>query len=155
MESAQPQTLSLAPAAGAGMGKLLADLLLADPEFIPLMRQTAIDCLHAMAPRRWDKESGDWIADPDMRTRAQMFFGLMAHMEGEPVKRIIHQHLGADGKLDLRGALQDSPELAAAVAAELEKAKWRTSGHQASKRPRKAEPVVEGEAGPAGAADKF
>ncbi len=44
--------------------------------------------------------------------------------------------LGADGKLDLRGALQDSPELAAAVAAELEKATWRKSG-----RTKKAVPV--------------
>lgn len=118
------------------MGKMLADLLLADPEFVPLMRQTAIDCLHAMAPRRWDKESGDWIADPDMRTRAQMFFGLMAHMEGEPVKRIIHQHLGT-GKLDVGGALTDSPELAAAVERELQKARWRTDGQQAHKRPRR------------------
>jgi hypothetical protein len=84
-----------------------------------------------------------------------MFFGLLAHMEGEPVKRIIHQHLGADGKLDIRGALQDSPELASAVAAELEKARWRHSGRQDHKRPKKAQPVVEGEAGEAKPADKF
>lgn len=140
----ESQAITLAPAAGSGLGKLLADSLLADPEFVPLMRKTALECLQAMAPRRWDKESGGWVADPDMRTRAQMFFGLLAHMEGEPVKRIIHQHLGGTGKLDLRGALQDSPELAAAVAAELEKAQWRKSG-----RTRKADPVVEGEAGPA------
>src|SRR6478609_8026655 len=102
METAQTV---LAPAAGSGIGKMLADSLLTDPEFIPLMRKTAVECLHAMAPRRWDKESGGWVADPDMRTRAQMFFGLLAHMEGEPVKRIIHQHLAAGGKLDLREAL--------------------------------------------------
>ncbi len=149
--TAENPTLTLAPAAGAGLGKLLADSLLSDPEFVPLMRKTAIECLHAMAPRRWDKESGGWVADPDMKTRAQMFFGLIAHMEGEPVKRIIHQHLGADGKLDLRGALQDSPELAAAVAAELEKAQWRKSGRNA----KKAAPVIEGEEGPAKPADKF
>lgn len=124
------------------MGKMLADLLLADPEFVPLMRQTALDCLHAMAPRRWDKETNDWIADPDMRTRAQMFFGLMAHMEGEPVKRIIHQHLGTGGKLDVGAALGDSPELAAAVERELQKARWKNSGHQAHKRPKKVAAVA-------------
>ncbi len=75
----------------------------------------------------------------------------MAHMEGEPVKRIIHQHLGADGKLDLRGALQDSPELAAAVAAELEKATWRKSG-----RTKKAQPVEKaGELEETGPAKEF
>ncbi len=130
-------TVTLAPAAGSGMGKMLADTLLSDPEFIPLMRQTALDCLHAMTPRRWDKEQG-WVSDPDYRIRAQMFFGLMAHMEGEPVKRIIHQHLGAGGKLDVGGALQDSPELAAAVERELQKARWKHSGNQEHKRPKKA-----------------
>lgn len=131
---------------------MLADQLLSDPEFIPLMRQTAIDCLHAMAPRRWDKESGGWVSDPDMRTRAQMFFGLMAHMEGEPVKRIIHQHLGNGGKLDVGAVLGDSPELTAAVERELQKAKWRHSGHQAHKKPKKVEPAGEadGEAMPVG-----
>ncbi len=133
--------VTLAPMAGAGIGKQLADALLSDPGFLPLMRQTAIDCLNAMSPRRWDKEQG-WISDPDYRIRAQMFFGLMAHMEGEPVKRIIHQHLGDGGKLDVGGALADSPELAAAVARELQKSKWKHSGRQAYKKPAK---VVDGE----------
>ncbi len=136
------QTVALAPAAGAGVGKMLADLLLSDPDFVPLMRRTAIDCLNAMSPRRWDKEQG-WISDPDYRIRAQMFFGLMAHMEGEPVKRIIHQHLGEGGKLDVGGALADSPELAAAVERELQKSKWKHSGRQSYKKPAK---VVDGEA---------
>jgi hypothetical protein len=133
--------VTLAPAAGAGIGKLLADSLLTDPEFVPLMRKTAIDALGAMSPRRWDKDTGKWIADPDMRTRAQMFFGLLAHMEGEPVKRIIHQHLGAGGQLDIMGALRESPALLAAAEREIEKAKWRTSGKQANKVPKKAEPA--------------
>lgn len=136
------QTVALAPAAGAGVGKMLADLLLSDPDFVPLMRRTAIDCLNAMSPRRWDKEQG-WISDPDYRIRAQMFFGLMAHMEGEPVKRIIHQHLGQDGKLDVAGALRDSPELAAAVRREVDKVEWRTSGRQPHKRPTKQVEAME------------
>lgn len=133
METAQ-ETVTLAPAAGAGVGKLLADSLLTDPEFIPLMRKTAIECLNAMAPRRWDKETGSWVSDPDCRVRAQMFFGLLAHMEGEPVKRIIHQHLGAGGQVDIMGALRDSPALLAAAEREIEKAKFRD-------RHKKAKPV--------------
>lgn len=136
------QTITLAPAAGAGIGKKIADRLLSESDFIEEMARTARDGLRAMAPRRWDKESQDWVQDPDMRTRAQMFFGLLAHMEGEPVKRIIHQHLGEGGKLDVGGALADSPELAAAVERELQKSKWKHSGRQAYKKPAK---VVEGE----------
>lgn len=139
----QEAQITLAPAAGAGIGKMLADGLLAREDFAQLMQQTAIDCLHAMAPRRWDKESGGWVVDPDMRTRAQMFFGLLAHMEGEPVKRIIHQHLGAGGAVDILAALRESPALLAATEEALQKAKWRTSGQQAHKRPKQAETVPE------------
>lgn len=65
----------------------------------------------------------------------------MAHMEGEPVKRIIHQHLGGAGAPDLLGALQESPALRDAARALLEKADWKHSGNKASKRP-KAAPEV-------------
>jgi hypothetical protein len=79
-----------------------------------------------------------WLVEPDMRTQSAMFFGLLAHMEGEPIKRIIHQHLGGEGGVvDPLAALKDSPALQAAVERTLEKAKWRTSGHQAHKRPAK------------------
>lgn len=131
------QTASLSPAAGSGIGKMLADSLLAHPGFIDLMQQTALDCLHAMAPRRYDKDTGKWIADPDFRIRSQMFFGLLAHMEGEPIKRIIHQHLGGNGSVDPLGALQESPALREAAKAMLEKAEWKTSGKQAHKVPKK------------------
>jgi hypothetical protein len=133
------ENLTLAPAAGAGIGKKIADRLLSESDFVEEMAQTARLGLRAMSPRRWDKDSGGWVADPDMRTRAQMFFGLLAHMEGEPVKRIIHQHLGAGGQLDIMGALRESPALLAAAEREIEKAKWRTSGKQANKVPKKAE----------------
>jgi hypothetical protein len=116
---------------------MLADELLKDPEFVPLMRSVALGCLRAVT-HRFIMERKETIEVPDFKIQAQMFFGLMAHMEGEPVKRIIHQHLGAGGKLDLGSALQESPELAQAVEKELQKAKWRTSGHQAHKRPAKA-----------------
>jgi len=119
-------TLTLAPAMGAGIGKLLAEKLLADPEFIPLMTSAAIEGLRAMSPRRWDKETSSWECDPDYRTRSQMFFGLLAQMEGEPIKRIIHQHLGgAVTKTDLVEALQESPALTDAVERTLANAKHR------------------------------
>jgi hypothetical protein len=121
---------TLAPMAGAGIGKLLADGLLGDPGFVALMRTTALDCLNAMAPARWDKAGNDgkgaWVRDPDMRIRAQMFFGLLAHMEGEPVKRIIHQHLGGAGTVDPLAALQESPELREAARRLMEKAEFKT-----------------------------
>lgn len=128
MENTQ---ILLAPGAGTGLGKMLADALLGDPEFLPLMQKTAVECLKATAPMRWDKAAnegkGGWIRDPDFRVRAQMFFGLLAHMEGEPIKRIVHQHLGGSGdKISLLDALHDSPALAEALEKELTKAKFRT-----------------------------
>lgn len=132
-----PGQISLAPAAGAGIGKLLADSLLADPEFVPLMRKTAVECLAAMAPRRWDRDTESWIADPDFRVRAQMFFGLLAHMEGEPVKRIIHVGQGYGLPLDPLASLRESPAMQDELRRLLAKADFRTSGRQAHKRPAK------------------
>lgn len=137
------EQLTLAPAAGSGIGKLIFDALLARPDFIPSMVEAAMGGLKATTSF-YNPATREVIEKVDFKTRMQAWLALTAHAEGEPVKRIIHQHLTADGKLDLRGALQDSPELAAAVAAELEKAQWRKSG-----RTKKAQPVVDGEAGPA------
>lgn len=133
------ETLTLAPAAGAGIGKKIADALLAKPDFVDDMVAALSNGLKAT--RSFYVKDEGLQREPDFKVQLQAAGLIMAHMEGEPVKRIIHQHLGADGKLDLRGALQDSPELAAAVQSELEKAKWRTSGHQNHKRPKKAEPA--------------
>ncbi len=137
--------LTLAPAAGAGIGKMLADILLADAEFVPLMCKVARECLKAHT-HRWIAEEKRTVEVPDYKIQAQMFFGLLAHMEGEPIKRVIHQHLGAAG-IDPTAALQESPALLAAVEREVQKAKWRHSGTQAHKRPQKkveaSETVVE------------
>lgn len=121
----------LAPAAGSGIGKALADALITDKEFQPLMLAAAKGGLVATR-KMWAKTgpngSGELHEEPDWRTRMQTFFGLLAHMEGEPVKRIIHQHQGAAGGIDLKATLRESPELAALLAGELEKANWRKSG---------------------------
>ncbi len=82
-----------------------------------------------------------------MRIRVQTLALLLAHMEGEPVKRIIHQHLGGEGKIDVGGALANSPELARAVERELQKANWKHSGRQAHKRPAKQVEAMEVEGG--------
>jgi hypothetical protein len=142
-DSDQQQTVTLAPAAGAGIGKMLADALLASPGFLELMQQTAIDGLNAMTGSRWDKTAGEFVRDPDYRTRAQMFFGLLAHMEGEPVKRIIHQHLGNGAGFDPLAALQGSPALREAARQLLAKSEWRQSGRNA-KQAESAEPVDAG-----------
>jgi len=147
MENTQ---ITLAPQAGAGLGKILFDRLLAESDFIDLMVQAARDGLKAMSPRRWDKESQTWIADPDAKTRVQTLFGLIAQAEGDPVKRVIHQHLAQAGA-DPLTALQESPELREAARKMLANAEWKHSGTQAHKRPKKVE-AVEAEAKPA---DKF
>jgi len=144
------EILTLAPASGAGVGKILADRLLANPDFIPALEAAMMGGLKATRSF-WAKDEGLQI-EPDFRVQVQTAALLLAHMEGEPVKRIIHQHLGTGGKLDVGGALQDSPELAAAVEKELQKARWKHSGHQAHKKPRKVEPAgdSDGEAMPVG-----
>lgn len=124
--------IELAPAAGAGVGKMLAESLLQRPDFLPAMEAAAMAGLRATV-RRWDKDTDDWIVDPDCKTQATWFFGLVAHMEGEPIKRIIHQHIGPGRGIDPADALRESPELAAAVARELEKAQWRKGGGERSK----------------------
>ncbi len=140
--------ITLAPGAGQGIGKLLFDALIADAGFLRDLAEAARGGLRAETPPRWDKGAnggeGGWTSAPDYRVRVQTLFGLLAQAEGDPIKRVIHQRLGGDGAgIDPLGALRDSPALQAAVERTLEKAKWRTSGNQAGKRPKKAEPVLE------------
>ncbi len=137
--------LLLAPAAGAGIGKKLAEELTNDPEFLSLLVAAAKDGLRATRSFWVGKNGGGHLeVEADFRVRIQALALLLAHMEGEPIKRIIHQHLGGTGPLDPLAALQDSPELREAARKMLEKAEWKTSGRQAHKRPEKivqAEPA--------------
>ncbi len=118
------QALTLAPAAGSGIGKLVFDALLAEPDFIPLMVQAAMGGLRATTSF-YNPATREVIEKVDFKTRLQAWLALTAHAEGEPVKRIIHQHLGAGGQLDIMGALRESPALLAAAKAEIEKAEFR------------------------------
>lgn len=148
----QPKaTLLLAPASGAGLGKVLFSALLADEKFLPSMVAAARGGLTAVYPRRWDKHLDDWgEPEPDHKTRVQTFLALWAQAEGEPVKRLIHQHLGVS-VLDPMVALE-SPATRDAMRRLLEKAD-NAKNRQAHKRPRAveraAEAAVEEPAGPA------
>ena len=133
------EIMTLAPAAGAGIGKKLADALIADPDFLTAMIESAKGGLSATRSF-WCGKGGDGYleTEPDFRVRVQTLALLLAHMEGEPVKRIIHQHLGAGGKVDIMEALRESPALLAAAEREIEKAKFRD-------RHKKAKPVQQSE----------
>lgn len=130
MRPPSEETIALAPAAGAGVGKILAGELLGSEWFVPAMVNAVRNGLHATRSF-WTKEG--MHTEADSKTQLQAFALVMAHMEGEPIKRIIHQHLGAGKAIDPADALRESPELAAAVARELEKANWRKGGGERAK----------------------
>ncbi len=143
----EQEIATLAPASGAGIGKLIAQNLFAREGFIDRMGDAIWDALGAER-RVWDKEAnngrGAWEVEPDNRSRLQAFFGIVAHMEGEPVKRIIHQHLGASGKpVDPVDALQESPALRAAVERTLAKATHRDKSPARHMRAKQADAVLE------------
>jgi hypothetical protein len=120
--TSETSTISLAPAAGAGIGKLLFDGLLARPDFIASMIEAAVGGLQA----KIYFYTKDGVKDkPDNRTRIQALVMLLCHAEGEPIKRVIHQHLGAGGALDLVGAIHESPALRESLRHALEKAEFR------------------------------
>lgn len=138
----QNTNVALAPAAGAGIGRMLFDLLLADPEFLPAMKEAAIGGLRAVQTFR-DRQSGELVRQPDFKTRIQALSMLLAQAEGDPIKRVIHQHLGAEGQLDVFAAMKESPALREAVRRELDKAEHHLSGRGAGPgRPKKVQSVA-------------
>jgi hypothetical protein len=128
----------LAPAAGAGLGKAMFDELLSDPGFPAALAKAAREGLEAMTPRRWDKESQDWVSDPDYRVRTQTLFALLAQAEGEPVKRVQvqTQEVTREGG-ELEAQLATSPAARLAMRRILDAADTAARG----KAPRKVEPV--------------
>jgi hypothetical protein len=129
--------IQLAPAAGAGIGKEIAANLLARAGFIDKMAD-ALDNALTATRRTWDAGSKSWIEEPDTRSQLQAFFGCLAHMEGEPIKRIIHQHTGTGKAVDPLEALRESPALREATRRALDKAEWRQSGRN-GKAPKQAD----------------
>lgn len=128
---------SLAPAAGTGIGKLVFDGLLARADFIPLMIEAMIGGLRATTTF-YNPSARTTEDKPDYKLRVHTVIALFAHAEGEPIKRIVHQHLGAAGGApDLLAALREDPALLEAVERQVEKAKFH------GRHLRKAEPVEE------------
>ncbi len=132
--------VTLAPAAGSGIGKAFADALLSDPEFLPLLVAAAKNGLKAERSF-WCGKGGEGYLErePDMRTQIQTVALILANLEGEPIKRIIHQHLGA-ALPDAMALLQDSPAALDAAKRLVEKAEWHKSGRNSkAKRTQPAE----------------
>lgn len=122
------EQISLAPAAGSGIGKLLADKLLAHPDFVDLMVATIINGLKATRSYWTGKgESAELITEADSKTQLQAFALVLAHMEGEPIKRVIHQHINS-GAIDPLATLKDSPATRDALRRLLDKAVFHESG---------------------------
>jgi len=97
--------ISLAAGAGAGLVKLVADDLLARVGFARRVADSLERALDATR-RTWDSGTKQWIDEPDSRTQLQAVFGIFAHFEGEPIKRVIHEHLGQG---HLQEALEEMP----------------------------------------------
>lgn len=121
------QQATLTPASGTGLGKVLFEALLGNPDFLPSMVAAAMGGLTAVYARRWDKHSDDWgDPEPDHKTRVQTFLALWAQAEGEPIKRMVHQHLGAAGALDPEAMLASSPAARDAMRAMIERIESKT-----------------------------
>jgi hypothetical protein len=115
------QSTSLAPAAGSGIGRKLADMLLDDPEFLPCLKAAFMDGLKA---ETWyyDAQAKQRCSAVDYKTRLNSAVSLLSHMEGDPIKRVIHQHLGGDPASALQDELVSSPALRTALRRRIEAA---------------------------------
>lgn len=134
------ETIPLAPAAGAGVVRDVAAELATRPTVVTKIADALENALSATR-RVWDKDAKAWIEEPDTRSQLQAVFGIFSHFAGDPQKRIIHEHIQAAG-LDPLATLRESPALLEAAERLVQKAGWRTSGTQAYKRPKKAEPAA-------------
>ena len=107
------ESITLAPAAGAGIGKKVAEKLLADEGFIQDLVDAFRDGLKACTVV-YQKGNPVGVQISDQKTRLATAMAVLAHMEGEPIKRIIHQHLGSamgSAEETLEKAAEQSPAL--------------------------------------------
>ena len=149
MSTPENAQVSLAPAAGAGIGKQVAENLLARPGFAERVAD-ALDRALSASKRLWDKEAGadgkgGWVTEQDTRCQLQAVFGIFAHFEGMPIQRIIRENIGTAAGFDLDAELRANPALAEGLRRKLENAEWRKSGRNA-KRVKPAEPEAEPDA---------
>lgn len=113
--------VALAPAAGVGFGKVVADALLAHPDFAGKMVAAILDGLVAVS-RYFDMSAKKMVEVPDFKTRIATFRMVMDHLEGEPIKRIVTQHLNEPGAEKTLEARLMSPALRAELRKQLEDA---------------------------------
>jgi hypothetical protein len=110
----------MAPAAGAGIGKYIADEVMKRGMAVKMVDavERALEC------QRSFRSGQDIITEPDCKTQLAAVIWLTAHMVGEPVKRHLHEHLiGAE--IDVQTALRESPGTMRAMERAIEKAKFR------------------------------
>lgn len=117
--------LSLSPGAGSGIGKKLADALLAEPDFIELLKAAFMEALEA---KQWfyDKRAKEWTSEPDYKTRLAAGQAILANLEGEPIKRVMVAQGGGKKKESDAKVIQriaSSPALQAALQAKLTSAR--------------------------------
>jgi hypothetical protein len=101
---------ALAPAAGTGVGSALAQRFFGRPDWLDKLEASLINALGA-EHRVYGGKGVGIITYPDGKTQLAAVLGLMSHMDGEPVKRIIHEvRRGRDAE-SLQDELTRSPAL--------------------------------------------
>jgi NAD(P)-dependent dehydrogenase (short-subunit alcohol dehydrogenase family) len=111
MDTTQQNDLSaLAPAAGSGIGAQIAAGFLARGDWLALCIDALVAALQANC-KVYDKANNCLVTYPDGRTRLEAVHKIWSHLEGEPVKRIIHEvRRGRDAE-SLQDELTRSPAL--------------------------------------------
>jgi hypothetical protein len=112
----------LAPGAGGGIGRKIAERLLSRPDWLDLMETALVNALSAQM-RYYDNATKKHVVMQDAKTQLNAVLGIWSHLEGDPIKRVIHQHFdraGVDGNLS--NLLAESPQLREELAKELAKA---------------------------------
>lgn len=128
--------MTLAPGAGSGVGKLVAAELLGRDGIIKKLAD-AFEAGLTATRRTWDSGAKQWVEEADTRSQLQAAFGLLAHMEGEPIKRVIHEF--RKGGVDPTEALS-SP--AAIEAAERMIAGAKAHARKVASQAKRVEPVT-------------
>lgn len=118
------EQLTLSPGAGSGIGKKLADALLAEPDFIGMLKAAFMEALEA---KQWfyDKHAKEWTSEPDYKTRLAAGQAILANLEGEPIKRVMVAQGGRKPDSDAKTVerIASSPALQASLQAKLSRAK--------------------------------
>lgn len=127
----KPTALTLAPGAGTGIGKEVAAALLKREAIAEDMAAALVRALTAKR-RTWCSTSKMHIEEDDTRSQLQAVFGILAHLEGDPVRRTIHEHV--DGrKIDHMQAVQSSPAMRRAAQHVIDKANAADARQRAAK----------------------